>query len=498
MRRFAAALVLVATLGPRSGAAPLATGIRGADEIRERLAAVFDTTDVNALWAIKVVSLDSGETVFERNPRLLVMPASTMKIVTLAVASERLGWDARFTTRVETTGAVEDGVLRGDLIVTGDGDPTIVERDDAPRVLDDLALQLSFLGIRRIEGRLVGDDDALPDQALGSGWAWDDLPFGFAAPVGALQFNESAADLVISAGAEPNAPASMRLEPGSSELAITGGVWTTAADVPPLVFTRRRPFTRVVEVSGHVPMTGRDYVRPLAVDNPTRAFVLAFRDALGRAGIAVTGDAADIDDLADKPAGVRTLLLASQSPPLRDLAVRLMKESQNLIAETLLTRIALVSDSPDVELITAARGGYERTLERWGVPGDQVIVADGSGLSRYDYVTAEALVAILTRMARQPADAAAFEPTLPIMGVDGTLAKRLKGTRAEGRIHAKTGTMSNVRALAGYLTTDAGERLAFAIVGNNFKGRAATIDAVVDRALLALIAKDRGRCCRGR
>jgi D-alanyl-D-alanine carboxypeptidase/D-alanyl-D-alanine-endopeptidase (penicillin-binding protein 4) len=176
---------------------------------------------------------------------------------------------------------------------------------------------------------------------------------------------------------------------------------------------------------------------------------------------------------------------------LRDIGVRLMKVSQNLIAETLMARIGLTSDVPDVDPLAAARGAYERTLARWGVPADDVIVADGSGLSRYDYITVDALVAVLRRMAADPRDAAAFEATLPILGVDGTLASRLKGTRAEGRIRAKTGSISNVRALAGYVTTPAGERLAFAIVANNFKARGSTIDAVTDRALIALVATER-------
>src|SRR5688572_29921298 len=182
-----------------------------ADDLRDRLGAIFDTPDVNALWAAKVISLDTGQVIFERNARLLVMPASTMKVVTLAVAAERLGWDARFTTRLETTGSIEDGVLRGDVIVTGDGDPTIGEREDAPRVLDEWAGRLAMLGVTRIDGRLIGDDDVLPDQALGAGWAWDDLAFGYAAPIGALQFHEGSAQVLITAGPRPGTPASMRI-----------------------------------------------------------------------------------------------------------------------------------------------------------------------------------------------------------------------------------------------------------------------------------------------
>ena len=488
--RIGIALAVAASLTAPALARP------AADDLRDRLGAIFDTTDVNALWAVKVVSLDTGQTIFERNPRLLMMPASTMKVITLAVAAERLGWDARFTTRFETTAPIENGVLRGDLIVTGDGDPTIGERDGAPSVLDEWAGRLAMLGITHIDGRLIGDDDVLPDQTLGTGWAWDDLAFGYATAVGALQFHENAAQVVITAGPRPETAATMRIEPASTELTLTGQVMTTGPDTPAAVFSRRRPFSRTLDVTGNVPRTGRDYVRTVSIDNPTRALLLAFRESLGRFGIAVGGGVADIDDVADEPAGPRRLLHLHESAPLREIGIRLMKVSQNLIAETLRARIGLASDVPDVDPLAAAAGASERTLAAWGVPVEDVILADGSGLSRYDFLTADALVTVLRHMAQEPRHAAAFEATLPILGVDGTLERRLRGSRAEGRIHAKTGSMSNVRALAGYVKTLAGERLAFAIVANNFKARGSAIDAVTDRALDALVTKDRG-CCAG-
>jgi serine-type D-Ala-D-Ala carboxypeptidase/endopeptidase (penicillin-binding protein 4) len=484
------AFVLVAALGvPGSAQEPAPPLPPAAGTLADRVAAIFETSGISALWAAKVVSLDTGAVIVERHPRLLVMPASTMKVVTLAVAAERFGWDARFSTRIETTGVLEDGVLRGDLVVAGDGDPTIGEREHTPRVLDQWATRLAALGVRRIAGRLVGDDDALPDQALGTGWAWDDLAFGYAAPSGALLYHEGVVQLTIVAGPRPGTPATIRVEPASTDLVITGEVSTTDADTPAAVFTRRRPFTRTLEVTGSVPRADRDYVRTVSVDNPTRGFLLALRAALGRAGIAHDGDVADVDELAEPPAGPRRLLFVHESPPLREIGVRLMKVSQNLIAETLLARVGLDSDVPDVDPLAAARGAYERTLAAWGVPPDDVIVADGSGLSRYDYLTVDALVAVLRRMA-EPRHAAAFEATLPIMGVDGTLERRQRGTPLQGRIRAKTGSISNVRALAGYATTARGERLAFAIVANNFKVRGAMIDAVVDRVLTALVAGD--------
>jgi D-alanyl-D-alanine carboxypeptidase/D-alanyl-D-alanine-endopeptidase (penicillin-binding protein 4) len=486
-RRIALALAFAAWLSsPAAGSG-----------LRDQLGEIFDGDGVNALWAVKIVSLDKGDVIFERNPRLLVMPASTMKVVTLGVAAERLGWDARFTTKVEATAPIEHGVLTGDLIVTGGGDPTIGEGDEPTRVFDEWANRLALLGLTRVDGRIVGDDDAWPDQFLGNGWAWDDLAFGYAAPLGALQFHESTAQVVITAGAQPGAPATMRIEPAGTDLVLTGHVETVAPDQPALVFSRRRPFSRTLEVTGAVPRTDRDYVRTVAVDNPTRGFVAAFRDALARAGILVSGDAVDIDDLPVKPTGPRTALLTHESPPLREIAVRLMKTSQNLIAETLLLQIGLTSDVPDPDPVVAARGAYERTLAAWGVPADALILADGSGLSRYDFTTADALVAVLSHMAKDPRHAEPFEASLPIMGVDGTLSARRREARLEGRVHAKTGSMSNVRALAGYLTTTAGERIAFAIVANNFKARSAAIDAVADRALAELLGRERPAGCCG-
>jgi D-alanyl-D-alanine carboxypeptidase/D-alanyl-D-alanine-endopeptidase (penicillin-binding protein 4) len=238
-----------------------------------------------------------------------------------------------------------------------------------------------------------------------------------------------------------------------------------------------------------VPKSERAYVRTVAVDNPTRGFVTAVRDALARAGILVSGESVDIDDLPVKPSGPRIVLITHESAPLREIAVRLMKTSQNLIAETLLLQIGLTSEVPDPDPVAAARGAYERTMAAWGVPADALILADGSGLSRYDFTTADALVTVLSHMAADPRHAQPFQASLPIMGVDGTLAGRQRDSRLEGRVHAKTGSMSNVRALAGYVTTTAGERLAFAIVANNFKARSAAIDAVADRALSALLTR---------
>ena len=193
------------------------------------------------------MSLEKGEVLFERNAHTLVMPASNMKILTMAVAAERLGWDFRFRTRLSTTGTIEDGVLRGDLVVVGGGDPTISDRGgERTRVFAEWAAALKARGITRIDGRIVGDDNAFADLAIGEGWAWDDLHFGYATPGGALQFNENIGPASHHAAAQPGEPASAALEPamGAACRCLAGRRRRPDAAPPPELRVWRRAFSR--------------------------------------------------------------------------------------------------------------------------------------------------------------------------------------------------------------------------------------------------------------
>lgn len=150
----------------------------------------------HSFWGVLVQSLRTGETLYSLNAGKLFIPASTMKIITLAAAAERLGWSYTYETRLFAAGAVENGVLRGDLIVVGSGDPSITaEHSDA--LFDSWAARLKAAGIAVVDGRLIGDDNEFEDNGLGFGWSWDDLPTDDAAPVGALQFNENAVRVAV-------------------------------------------------------------------------------------------------------------------------------------------------------------------------------------------------------------------------------------------------------------------------------------------------------------
>jgi len=436
-------------------------------------------------WGVLVKSLKTDETLFAVNANKLMMPASNMKIVTLAAAAETLGWDFRYDTRLFAVGAVEDGTLRGDLIVVGSGDPSLVAADGmADRVFADWADRLKKSGIRTIGGRVIGDDNAFEEETLGFGWMWDDLAGDDGAGVGALQYNESAVRVTVTPGPSAGESAGISLVPAGSGLTIASSITTGAAGAATSLTTRRLPGSMRLQLGGTIAAGAPPSTLTVSVDNPTQFFVSALRLALIANGVDVRGPAVDIDEVHDPPAVGGTPTVSYQSAPLSALAVRLMKISQNQYAETFLKSL---SSGPGV--VPTAAGGWrvaQAIFERWGVPAGTVIQRDGSGLTRYDFVTPEALVTILTHVDRDQRLRGPFEASLPIAGRDGTLANRMKGTPAEGNARAKTGSMTAVRGTSGYVTSADGEPLVFSILANSYDTPGATITAAEDAIIVRL------------
>jgi D-alanyl-D-alanine carboxypeptidase/D-alanyl-D-alanine-endopeptidase (penicillin-binding protein 4) len=227
--------------------------------------------------------------------------------------------------------------------------------------------------------------------------------------------------------------------------------------------------------------------RVTTIDRPTRFFVGGLRLALEARGIQVTGGAWEIGDVANPP-GVegRRVMATRMSQPLSSLAGYFMKVSQNFYAEMLLKTIGHVAGR--VGSTAEGRRVARETLTSWGIPADAFVMNDGSGLSRYDYTTADTVVAMLRHIWLDERLRGPFVAALPVGGHDGTLDTRMRGTILDGRVEAKTGTISNVRALSGYLETTSGERIVFSIIANNFTAPTSQIDAIAERAL-AMVAE---------
>jgi serine-type D-Ala-D-Ala carboxypeptidase/endopeptidase (penicillin-binding protein 4) len=463
--------------------------------LRQDLAAVLDAPLLaRSHWSLLVKSLDRDEVLFTHNPGKLVLPASNMKVFTMAAAAERLGWDFRFETTLESAAPIFDGVLEGDLVVRGSGDPSIALRDDvAPRMFDDWARQLREAGVTRIAGRIVGDDDALDDVELGEGWSWDDLAYAYSGRVTALLYNEALVRIIARPGLTPGEPALIEVVPSSDhDLNITSLVTTGPAGSTASLRLERPLGSLDVTVTGTVPAdAAADPPSSLtaAVGNPTLFFARALASALVARGIAVEGGAVDKDLLPEDDAARQAIparvLARHHSAPLSEIARTFMKVSQNLYGELFVKTLGRMAGEG-----TTARGqeAIRETLDSWGVPRDSYVLADGSGLSRLNFVSADAVVALLERMYRAPRHREAFLQTLPIAGQDGTLRLRLRASWTAGRVRAKTGSISNTRALSGYVTTRGGETLAFSIIANNFTLPAWRVERIID-LLVEILAR---------
>jgi D-alanyl-D-alanine carboxypeptidase/D-alanyl-D-alanine-endopeptidase (penicillin-binding protein 4) len=471
LRLSAAVAAFSITAGCTRGAGPAEPVPMGpVPVLRGELAEIFaDPAFANAHWGVMVQSLETGEIFYRQNADKLFMPASNNKLITAAVSLSRLGVDYRFQTRVAATGPIsEDGTLQGDLVVIGGGDPAISERfydDDPTGAFRDWADSLKARGISRIAGDVVGDDDLFDDVHIGPGWAWDYLDAYYAAEIGALLYNEGAVTYRIAPGDSVGAPAVVESLPRTSYLTLDIDIATVADSTGVYVRADRRPFSNEARLWGEIWVNGDTVTRYLAPHDPTLFFVTVLSEVLEEEGIEVGGGPADLDDLADEPMDSLVTLFVHQSPTLAEIVEPFLKRSQNQIGEMLMRYLGAAAS--DTGSVRTGRRVVESTLTNWGLTPTSYIYVDGSGLSRYNYVSPDALVRLLRVMARRPEFDVYYE-SLPIAGVDGTIRNRMRGTRAEGNVHAKTGSISNSRALSGYVTTLDGEMLIFSMIANNF------------------------------
>jgi D-alanyl-D-alanine carboxypeptidase/D-alanyl-D-alanine-endopeptidase (penicillin-binding protein 4) len=402
-------------------------------ELRHEIDSLTSQPDFrNAQWGVLIVNPRTGDTLYSKNAGKLFMPASNMKIITSAAALTLLGPDYRYRTTFLTDGEVRDSLLDGNLLVIGRGDPTVSDRmrGTATTVMDALADSLRAHRIRQISGSLARVGNAFPDSIYGYGWEWDDLGEYYGAGVDELIFNEGMA------------PTTLR---------------------PP-------------------PDTARDSLYSGPAKNPGKAYLDALHDGLLRKSIRMDGTVRD--SILSTPLKMDTLFVLV-SPPLRDILPALMKPSQNQIAEILLRTIGL--ERGGVGTADSARKIVGQQLLAWGVQPDGFVIRDGSGLSDQDLLTPETIVRVLDRIQRDTAFAVYYN-SMPIAGVDGTIDTRMKGTPAEGNVHAKTGTLAKARSLSGYVTTADGERLIFSILANNTTTPGSAVTSVADAIAAALAA----------
>jgi D-alanyl-D-alanine carboxypeptidase/D-alanyl-D-alanine-endopeptidase (penicillin-binding protein 4) len=463
-------------------------------------AQISDPRFASASWGIAVVSLDTGRTLYAHDANRLLQPASTAKLYTAALVLDTIGTDYRIPTQLLATRPVAQGRLEGPLILRGMGDPSLGTSGTNMDWADQLAGQLAASGVHDVQGDVIADDSYFQGPQVGSGWEARDLQSWFAVPASALSVQENVVALTARPAGMPGRPASLTFDPAGAMPRVINHLATSAQGTRSDVNLYRAPGDAALYAFGNIPAQAEPQTFKLAMADPAWYAGTQLREALERHGVRVHGalrvrhwpeqNTADID---------KAVVLAQVlSPPVMEILSRGLKRSQNLYLQNLLQIAGIkaqanaeqAGDPPPGFLSSEAWGtrALKELLERIGIAPGAAQIEEGAGLSRQDLSTPEAMVHLLSYLASQPYGAQ-LRDALPAAGVDGTLEWRLRNTAAADNVHAKTGSMNNVRCMVGYMTTAAGERLAFAIMLNNFvRGQdepspSRTLDAIV--ALLA-------------
>jgi serine-type D-Ala-D-Ala carboxypeptidase/endopeptidase (penicillin-binding protein 4) len=456
-----AALLLLPLLAAPAGARDLAPST-----LRKPLDGIADRAAfAPASWGIEVRSLRTGKVLYGRNPQKNLRPASTLKLVTTAAALDAFGAEERLRTTVETAARLDGrGRLLGDVYLVGGGDPNLSGRFHQGRVtaaFEALADQLRAGGVRRIEGRLLGHEGLFAGERRGEDWGWGDLVWWYGAEVSALSFNDNCADLEVAPGEREGDPVVVDRVPVSDYYRVLSVATTGPRGAAPALTLQRDLGSNVIRLSGTLPHGAGAWTGSVALEDPARYAATVFKEVLEARGVLVLGEVSTSS--APLPAG-RRVVASRDGEPLREVLKAVNKPSQNLHAEMLLRLLGARRKGAGTP--EAGHEAVDDFLRRLGVVPQAWDLRDGSGLSRSNVLTAHEMVSLLAAMDRHP-QAAAFRDSLPVAGVDGTLRNRLKGPPAEGRVLAKTGTLRHVNALAGYVTTRSGERLAFYAAVNN-------------------------------
>ncbi len=422
-------------------------------------------------WGISIQPLSSGAILYSRDANKYFIPASNVKLLTTAAALQKLGANFRIRTAVY-------GGENNSLYVAGRGDPSL-----ATAQLKSLAQQLQRRGISRVS-ELIGDDSYFQGSAVNPNWEWEDAQAGYGAPINSLMLNQNAIELILSPQSigQPLKVAFAQAQL-TNQWQIQNNSATVGPNEPEFVEVGREFDRPAIRVSGQLRVGAESESAYVAVVNPASNFLQHFQQALADGGIKV-----DRALVASNSRNFTRELAAVESPPMAELVKETNRESNNVYAEVLLRLLGKVAGKMPVPPEDSSDLGLKElktALTELGVNPNSYILADGSGLSRHNLISPEALVQTLRLMANSPA-ASVYRASLPVAGESGTLKNRFNTTPNRVIVQAKTGTLSGVSALSGYVEVPNYEPLVFSIAVNQSDLPAAKLRSAIDEIVLLL------------
>ncbi|MEV0495269.1 D-alanyl-D-alanine carboxypeptidase/D-alanyl-D-alanine endopeptidase [Streptomyces atratus] len=476
----AASLALTAASGASAGADSPAPGL--SDTLDHILS---DARLDGAQVGVVVSDAQTGQTLYQRNGDRRLVPASSTKLLTSAAAMALLGPDYRFSTDVFADGSRHGSVLQGDLYLRGTGDPTMLAKD-----YDRLAAAVADTGIHQVTGRLIADDTRFDSSRLGASWAADDESAYYSSQISPLtvapdtDYDAGTVSLTVTPGSAPGDAPAVKVTPPNDYVRVNNSAATVAAGESRAITVDRLHGSNTIVVSGKIPVESTPATSWISVWEPTGYAAAVFADALAAHGVKVTGGPV----LGKAVPQGATMLASHPSMPLKDLLTPFLKLSNNNHAEVLVKTIGYeVKGSGTWSAGLSASADYLRTL---GVDPTVLRQVDGSGLSRMDMVSTKQFTELLAAVRQQPWFQDWYD-ALPIACVSdrmtgGTLRSRMCGTTAAGNLHGKTGSLTGVSGLSGYVTDADGRELAFSFVSNNYV--ASSVKSIEDAVGAALAA----------
>lgn len=456
-------------------------------EFWQQIDDIFSDPNFNSSnWGVVIKSLETGEYLYKRNEDKLFIPASNLKLITTAAGLIDLGPNYKYKTDIYMDGKIDGSVLKGNLVVQGIGDPTFSERfnkGNIYQVFSNWADSLLARNIDEISGNLIGDDNLFDDNGFGNGWSLDHDSYWYSAPTSAICFNDNCIEISVKPTTNNN-QATLTILPQTRYVTVINKVKTGPKGSLTSLDINRERGTNIITVYGKIEEGSEEKIVYSTVNNPTQFAMVVLKDVLQKKGIVVRGYASDID-MEESPCDYSKMnvLFTYESVPLFDIIKIMNKDSQNFYAEQLLKTIGL--EKENFGSIENGVKAEKKLLKEMGINPENLIIADGSGLSWLNLITPRQIINLLTYMYRNE-NFNYFYESLPVAGVDGTLANRMKRSKAENNVRAKTGYNDGVRSLSGYVNTADNEPIAFSIIVNNFIVPASLADNLQDQVCVRL------------
>ena len=487
-KHFLLILLLIIAFQPLSGQKKV--NLNAFEKYVEKL----KTTDEDlkhAWWSVSVAHAATGKFLFEHNSNFSLMPASNMKTITTGIGLFLLGADYQFKTKFEYTGTISDSILYGDIYIVGGGDPSLGSSIYANTVPDSVFLQwtqaIRSLGVKQINGTIIGDTRFFDDENRFSSWELDDIGTDYGAGVSGIQFIDNICKLRIeSASSVDKKPNLVSIEPYIPEIAWENHLTSVDNERASEFTVYSSPYSSQALIFGKVPVNSKNMTRTVAIPNTAYTCVWHFNKYLNQNGI-LTANRVDVLErrTPDLNKETRKYFYTYNSPVFTEIVNETNKSSNNSFAESILKVIG--AELGEDGTVAAGRKLIAEKLKELNVPTDGFRQSDGSGLSRHGFVTTKFLCNYLTMLYNSDVYND-FVQSLPIAGVDGTMKNMLKNTAAEGNVRAKSGTISSGRSYSGYVTTKSGETLCFSFIFNHFTCRTPIITQKLEK-LMTLLAE---------